>query len=123
SRTPWVSSMSRAHFAWSVAPSTLSPSTFTLRRSNSPLSFATAPSSVVHTGVKSFGWLKGTAQDPWMWLYRWMGPSVESWVKSRAMSPSCSVIGPLLSLAGEAEKKIPDPAPGAIKWRQEEEKE
>jgi len=35
----------------------------TLRRSNSGLSLATAPSSVVHTGVKSFGCENSTPQD------------------------------------------------------------
>ena len=36
--------------------------TFTLRLSNSGLSFATVPSSVVHTGVKSFGCENSTPQ-------------------------------------------------------------
>ena len=34
-----------------------------LRLSNSPLSAAVRPSSVVHTGVKSAGWLNSTAQE------------------------------------------------------------
>ena len=37
--------------------------TLVLRLSNSGLSAATAPSSVVQTGVKSFGWENSTAQD------------------------------------------------------------
>ncbi len=36
--------------------------TFTPRLSNSGLSPATRPSSVVHTGVKSLGWENSTAQ-------------------------------------------------------------
>jgi hypothetical protein len=38
------------------------PIIFTPRRSNSSLSFANAPSSVVHTGVKSAGWENRMAQ-------------------------------------------------------------
>ena len=48
--------MSRDHAAWSLTPSTLMPSTLQLRFANSGCSAATLPSSVVHTGVKSFGW-------------------------------------------------------------------
>ena len=36
---------------------------FTSRRSNSGLILAMYPSSVVHTGVKSFGWENKTAQE------------------------------------------------------------
>src|SRR5436189_63926 len=47
--------MSAAQPLWLSSASTERPSTFTLRLSNSGFSFATSPSSVVHTGVKSFG--------------------------------------------------------------------
>ena len=43
-----------------AAVSTDSAMTLTLRLSNSPLSLATRPSSVVHTGVKSAGCEKST---------------------------------------------------------------
>ena len=47
---------------WLSSGSTLNPITFTLLFSNSRFSEATRPSSVVQTGVKSFGWEKSTAQ-------------------------------------------------------------
>ena len=37
--------------------------TLTLRLSNSGFSAATVPSSVVQTGVKSFGWLNKTPHE------------------------------------------------------------
>src|SRR5262249_31760143 len=58
-----------------------------LRFSNSAFSFATAPSSVVQTGVKSFGWEKSTAHFPPIQSWNLMRPSVESCSKSGAMSP------------------------------------
>src|SRR5215831_4741805 len=61
---------------------------FTFRRRNSGLSLATAPSSVVHTGVKSLGWENSTAHEsPIHWWNR-IGPSVVCAVKSGAVSPS-----------------------------------
>ena len=59
--SPCVSLMSSAHFTWSATESTLRPITLTPRLSNSGLMWATAPSSVVQTGVKSFGCEKSTA--------------------------------------------------------------
>lgn len=55
---PANDSMSLFHFWWSLTESTETPITFVLRLANSAASCATAPNSVVHTGVKSFGWLK-----------------------------------------------------------------
>ena len=52
---PVTSSMSPSHFRCDSTGSTLSPMTFAPRLSNSGFSFATAPSSVVQTGVKSLG--------------------------------------------------------------------
>ena len=52
---PWVSSMSLSHSRWLSTGSTDRPITLTPRLSNSGFSRATAPSSVVQTGVKSLG--------------------------------------------------------------------
>ena len=60
---PCVSSMSAAHLEWSSIGSTESPMILTFLRSNSGLIFAMYPSSVVHTGVKSFGWENRTAHE------------------------------------------------------------
>ena len=54
--------MSPSQRSWDSTGSTLSPITLVLRRSKSSFSAATAPSSVVHTGVKSLGWENSTAQ-------------------------------------------------------------
>ena len=54
--------MSLLHLPCESSGSTLRPITFTLRLSNSGLSLATVPSSVVQTGVKSFGCENSTAQ-------------------------------------------------------------
>ena len=59
---PWVSSMSPTQPWWDSSESTLTPRTLTLRLSNSGLSLANAPSSVVQTGVKSFGCENSTPQ-------------------------------------------------------------
>ena len=55
--------MSFAHFVWLSTGSTLKPTIFTLRLSNSGLSLAIVPSSVVQTGVKSFGCENRTAHE------------------------------------------------------------
>ena len=88
---PWVSSMSRLQRSWASSGSTLSPSTFTSRRSNSPLIRATSPSSLVQTGVKSFGCENNTPQLVPSHSWKRTVPSVVSAVKSGASSPSCSV--------------------------------
>src|SRR5712671_1067225 len=85
--------MSTAHLAWLATGSTERPMTLTLRLSNSGLRRATAPSSVVQTGVKSFGWENRTAQLPSIHSWKWISPSVEVAVKSGATSPNRSVIG------------------------------
>src|SRR5258707_10998446 len=54
----WVSLMSLIQRWCDSSGSTLMAITFALRLANSPLIFATVPSSVVQTGVKSEGWEK-----------------------------------------------------------------
>src|SRR5262249_46128512 len=65
---------------------------FTLRLSNSGLIFAMYPSSVVHTGVKSFGCENRTAHESPIQSWKWIVPSVVCASKSGAVSPICSVI-------------------------------
>ena len=77
--------MSCDHFAWSLTPSTLMPSTLQFRFANSSRSPATVPSSVVHTGVKSFGCEKRIAQPSPIHSWKLIGPSVVSAVKSGAI--------------------------------------
>ena len=59
-----------------------------LRRSNSAFIFAMVPSSVVHTGVKSFGCENSTAQESPIQSWNRIFPSVVSASKSGAVSPS-----------------------------------
>src|SRR5882724_4206213 len=73
--------------------STDRPTTLTLRWSNSGLSAETRPSSVVHTGVKSLGCENRTPQLLPRNLWKLIGPSVLSAVKSGASSPSCNAMG------------------------------
>src|SRR5262245_61083288 len=89
---PWVSSMSIDQRTWASSGSTLRPMTLTPRRSNSGLSRATSPSSVVQTGVKSFGWEKSTPQPSPSHSWKLMVPIVVSAVKSGASSPSWSTV-------------------------------
>src|SRR3982074_431487 len=70
---------------------------FTPRRSNSGLILAMYPSSVVHTGVKSFGCENSTAQESPIQSWNLIGPSVVSASKSGTTSPSLSVIDLFLS--------------------------
>ena len=63
-----------------------------LRLSNSPFRRATSPSSVVQTGVKSFGCEKRTPQPSPRYSWKLIVPSVDSAVKSGATSPSCSAM-------------------------------
>src|SRR4051794_14097708 len=67
--------------------STDKPRIFTLRLSNSGFMAAMVPSSVVHTGVKSFGCENNTPQLSPRYSCRLMVPSVVSAVKSGASSP------------------------------------
>src|SRR5579883_755912 len=87
SAAPWVSSMSPAHFLWDGTSSTERPISLVLRLSNSALRAEKAPSSVVHTGVKSLGWEKRMPQLSPSQSWKLMVPSVVSAVKSGAVSP------------------------------------
>src|SRR5512132_2070860 len=89
--------MSLAHASWSPVESTDNPTSFTLRRSNSGLTLAMYPSSVVQTGVKSFGCENSTAHESPIQSWNLIGPSVVSASKSGAVSPSCNAIYRLLS--------------------------
>src|SRR6185437_7118672 len=90
--------MSLAQRVWSLTGSTLMPMIFVLRLSNSGLSFAIVPSSVVHTGVKSLGCENRTAQ--WSPIQSWnlILPCVVSAVKSGATSPMRTAISPSMRL-------------------------
>src|SRR2546428_6068344 len=70
--------------------------TFTPRRANSGPSLAMYPSSVVQTGVKSFGCENSTAHELPIQSWKLIGPSVVSALKSGAVSPICKVISLLL---------------------------
>ena len=78
--------MSFAHLLWFSTGSTERPITFAPRAANCFSSEPTAPSSVVHTGVKSFGWENSTAQLSPIHSWKWIGPCVVSAVKSGATS-------------------------------------
>src|SRR5690606_38819615 len=77
---------------WASTASTDRPSALTLRLSHSGLRRATSPSSVVHTGVKFFGWLKKMVQDVPAHSWKRMGPCVLCCSKSGAVWPSCNDI-------------------------------
>src|ERR687895_68431 len=94
--------MSFAHPSWSPVESTDRPMILTPRRSNSGLIFAMYPSSVVHTGVKSFGCEKSTAQESPIQSWKLIGPSVVSAWKSGAVSLICSAIVLLPFVRGPA---------------------
>src|SRR6476646_7525337 len=89
--------MSFAHLEWLSTGSTLSPMILTLRLSNSGLSLAIYPSSVVHTGVKSFGCENSTAHESPIQSWNLMRPSVVSASKSGATSPIRRLIAYLQS--------------------------
>ncbi len=61
-----------------ITPSTLRPTILQLRLSNSDLSPAIYPSSVVQTGVKSFGWVNRAAHPSPIQSWKRMVPSVVS---------------------------------------------
>src|SRR6202034_2822132 len=90
--------MSFAHWAWLVTGSTERPMILTPRLSNSGLSRAMVPSSVVHTGVKSLGCENSTAQLLPIQSWKRILPSVVSASKSGAVSLSDRVIGFLQDL-------------------------
>src|SRR6266581_1716378 len=84
--------MSLTQRAWSLTGSALSPRTLVLRRSNSGLTCAMYPSSVVQTGVKSLGCENRTAHESPIQSWKRIGPSVVSASKSGAVSPICRAI-------------------------------
>ena len=80
--------MSSAHLLCESTGSTLRPMILTLRLSNSGLSRAVSPSSVVQTGVKSLGCENRTPQLLPIHSWNLIGPCVVVAVKSGAMSPN-----------------------------------
>src|SRR5215831_5085989 len=84
--------MSADHFLWFSTGSTDRPTILTLRLSNSGLSLAIVPSSVVQTGVKSFGCEKSTPQELPSQSWKRTFPSVVSASKSGAVSPIANVM-------------------------------
>ena len=90
---PVAFSMSADQPWWSLTPSTLMPMILQLRAAKSDLSPATAPSSVVQTGVKSFGWENSSAQPSPIHSWKVIAPSVVSAVKSGAVSLIRSPMG------------------------------
>src|SRR5690349_4943893 len=83
--------------------------TLVLRLSNSGLSFAMYPSSVVQTGVKSLGCEKRIAHLSPIHSWKRIFPSVVSAVKSGASSPMRTAIFASIIVAGSAQ--------GAPCWR------
>src|SRR3984885_16298169 len=81
-----VSLMSTAHLLWLATGSTDRPMIFTLRLSNSGLRRAMVPSSVVQTGVKSFGCENSTTQELPIQSWNLILPSVVCASKSGAVS-------------------------------------
>src|SRR5579875_101616 len=79
--------MSLAQRLWSSTGSTERPMIFTLRRSNSGLSRAIVPSSVVQTGVKAFGCENRTPQELPSQSWNLIFPSVVCASKLGAVSP------------------------------------
>src|SRR3954471_14908719 len=94
---PCVSLMSSDHFACLSTGSTLSPISLMPRLSNSPLSLASAPSSVVQTGVKSFGCENNSAQLLPIQSWNPIFPSVVSASKSGATAPIWRAMFDLMS--------------------------
>src|SRR5207244_12113841 len=84
--------MSSDHFACLSTGSTLKPISLTPRLSNSGFNFARAPSSVVQTGVKSFGCENRSAQLLPIQSWNLIFPSVVSASKSGAVVPIGSVM-------------------------------
>src|SRR5581483_1495688 len=79
--------MSSAHFECRSTGSTESPISLTPRLSNSGFSLASAPSSVVQTGVKSLGCENSIAQELPIQSWNLTLPSVVSASKSGATAP------------------------------------
>src|SRR5436309_15500221 len=79
--------MSSDHFECRSTGSTLRPISLTPRLSNSGFNFARAPSSVVQTGVKSFGCENKSAQLLPIQSWNLIFPSVVWASKSGAVAP------------------------------------
>src|SRR6185295_1420100 len=88
--------MSFAQRLWSSTGSADRPMIFALRLSNSAFIFAMVPSSVVQTGVKSFGCENSTTHLSPIQSWKSIGPSVVLAWKLGAVSPIRSAIGGLL---------------------------
>src|SRR5438270_3757400 len=95
--------MSSDHFEWRSTGSTERPISLTPRLSNSDFSFASAPSSVVQTGVKSFGCENNSAQLLPIQSWNLILPSVVWASKSGAVAPiwSAMVRPHLIQFTGE----------------------
>src|SRR5688572_509679 len=91
--------MSFAQRLWSSTGSADRPMILALRLANSFFIFAMVPSSVVHTGVKSFGWENRMAQPSPIQRWKSIGPSVVSAWKFVAVSPIRNAMGVLLEEA------------------------
>src|SRR5207248_3409475 len=89
--------MSSDHFECLSTGSTLRPISLTPRLSNSGLSLASAASSVVQTGVKSFGCENNSAQLLPIQSWNLIFPSVVSASKSGAVAPIWRAIFDLMS--------------------------
>src|SRR5579872_4016561 len=97
---PWVSSMSLSHALCDSTVSTDRPMSLVLRLSNSDLALEKAPSSVVHTGVKSLGWENRIPHESPSHSWKLIVPSVVSAVKSGAVSPRRTAIAPPGGMGG-----------------------
>ena len=86
---------------------------FTLRLSNCGFSRAIVPSSVVQTGVKSFGCEKSTPQELPSHSWKRIFPSVVSASKSGASSPITSVCIGMFKLL----ERLPTTLTRIIGWR------
>src|SRR3982074_2461687 len=107
--------MSFAQRLWSSTGSADRPMIFVLRLSKSDFIRAMAPSSVVQTGVKSFGWENSTAHLSPIHLWKSIGPSVVWAVKLGASSPIRRDMG-CLAVLGEnldENRRSPDRKPAA----------
>src|SRR5882672_5424905 len=92
--------MSTDQRLWSSTGSTLRPMILVLRRLNSDSRPAMVPSSVVHTGVKSFGCENRTPQLSPSHSWKRIGPCVVSAVKSGALLPMRRVMVAPFKCAG-----------------------
>src|ERR1700761_6190391 len=107
--------MSSDHLACLSVGSTESPISLTPRLSNSGFSRASAPSSVVQTGVKSFGCENSIAQESPIQSWNRILPSVVSASKSGATAPmgSAMILPHLIEVAGELVLEVSAPVYGA----------